>query len=249
MSDAAARGGRYAAPDVMRGIALISMLIYHAAWDMVYLRGADWPWYGETPGFVWQQSILWSFVLLSGFCQALGRRQYRRGALVFFSGALVSAVTLAATPENRIIFGVLTFLGAAMLLFTLLSPVMNKCPPAVGLGACAVLFAVTREAPSGFFGFGALHICALPARLYRSYFTAFFGFPQRGFFSADYVPLVPWIFLFGLGFFLCRLLREKERLNILLRPRLPAAEWLGRHSLEIYLIHQPLLYFFMTYVF
>ncbi|MBQ9644441.1 MAG: DUF1624 domain-containing protein, partial [Lachnospiraceae bacterium] len=39
---------RYHLLDGIRGITLISMILYHAAWDAVYLLGADWPWYQGT---------------------------------------------------------------------------------------------------------------------------------------------------------------------------------------------------------
>ena len=54
--------------------------------------------------------------LLSGYCWSLGRRHLRRGLTVFAAGALVSAVTLIAMPENAVRFGVLTLLGSASLL-------------------------------------------------------------------------------------------------------------------------------------
>lgn len=39
---------RYALPDTLRGLTLLSMIAYHGCWDMVYILGADWPWYGST---------------------------------------------------------------------------------------------------------------------------------------------------------------------------------------------------------
>ena len=53
--------------DTVRGAALVSMIAYHACWDLVYLCGADWPWYGSFWAYVWQQSICWTFILLSGY--------------------------------------------------------------------------------------------------------------------------------------------------------------------------------------
>ncbi|MBQ6035985.1 MAG: DUF1624 domain-containing protein, partial [Lachnospiraceae bacterium] len=43
--------------DTLRGLNLISMMAYHAMWDVVYLFGRDMAWYKGTPGFIWQQLI------------------------------------------------------------------------------------------------------------------------------------------------------------------------------------------------
>ena len=48
---------RYEVLDTIRGLALLSMICYHAAWDLVYLFGADWPWYHSAAAHIWQQSI------------------------------------------------------------------------------------------------------------------------------------------------------------------------------------------------
>ena len=108
--------GRLALLDTLRGLTLISMILYHACWDAVYMLGADWPWYGSRGGYIWQQSICWTFILLSGFCVPLSKRLLRRGLVVFGAGALVMLVTNIVLPEDRVIFGVLTLIGSCMLL-------------------------------------------------------------------------------------------------------------------------------------
>ena len=64
---------RCALLDELRGLDLISMMLYHGMWDLVYLFGVSAPWYGSWQGELWQQSICWVFLLLSGFCLPLGR--------------------------------------------------------------------------------------------------------------------------------------------------------------------------------
>ena len=108
--------GRYALLDELRGLDLVSMMLYHGCWDLVNLFGIQADWYYGLPGHLWQQSICWVFILLSGFCVQLGHHTLRRGAQVFGAGALVTAVTLLFMPEDRVVFGVLTLLGSAMLL-------------------------------------------------------------------------------------------------------------------------------------
>lgn len=118
--------GRYALLDELRGLDLVSMMLYHACWDLVFLFGVQMNWYAATPGHLWQQSICLVFILLSGFCVPLGHHTLRRGATVFGAGVLVTAVTLLFMPEDRVVFGVLTLLGSAMLLTGLLEPLLKK---------------------------------------------------------------------------------------------------------------------------
>lgn len=131
------QAGRYALLDELRGLDLVSMMLYHACWDMMFLFGIWMDWYIGWPGRLWQQSICWVFILLSGFCVPLGHRTLKRGAQVFAAGALVTVVTLVFMPEDRVVFGVLTFLGSAMLLTGVLEPLLKKIPPAAGLAASA----------------------------------------------------------------------------------------------------------------
>ena len=78
MARTAGKSGRIWELDALRGATLISMAAYHGMWDLVYLFGLRADWYSETPGYLWQQSICWCFILLSGFCWGLGRRPVKR---------------------------------------------------------------------------------------------------------------------------------------------------------------------------
>ena len=188
--------GRYALLDELRGLDLVSMMLYHACWDMMFLFGIWMDWYAGMPGRLWQQTICWVFILLSGFCVQLGHRTLKRGAQVFAAGALVTVVTLVFMPEDRVVFGVLTFLGSAMLLTGVLEPLLKKIPPAAGLAVSAVLFALTYHLDERWLGFGGLRL-ALPDAWYANYFTAFFGFLPFDFYSTDYFALLPWVFVLG----------------------------------------------------
>ena len=188
--------GRYALLDELRGLDLVSMMLYHGCWDLVNLFGIQADWYYGLPGHLWQQSICWVFILLSGFCVQLGHQTLRRGAQVFGAGALVTAVTLLFMPEDRVVFGVLTLLGSAMLLTGLLEKPLRRIPPAAGFAISAVLFALTRNVSAGYLGFGSLRLW-LPQTLYANYVTAYFGFYPWWFYSTDYFALLPWLFLGG----------------------------------------------------
>ena len=228
-----APAGRYALLDELRGLDLVSMMLYHACWDMMFLFGIWMDWYAGMPGRLWQQSICWVFILLSGFCLPMGHHPYKRGALV-------TAVTVFFMPEDVVLFGVLTLLGSAMGITALLEKALRKIPPAVGAVVSVALFGLTYHAQLGYLGFGDGRVL-LPRFLYQNLFTAYLGFYPEGFFSTDYFPLVPWLFLFWVGFFLYQLI-GRERMEPLRRSICPALGWLGRHSLVVYLLHQPVLY-------
>ena len=233
---------RIAALDALRGLTLLSMIAYHTCWDLVYLFGMDWDWYRGTGAYIWQQSICWTFILLSGFCWSMGKRPLRRGLTVFACGWVVTAVTVVFMPVEQIWFGVLTLIGACMLLLIPLERVLRHVPAGVGLASAAALFALLRNVNRGTFGFESLVLGSVPEGLYRDLFTAWLGFPGPGFSSTDYFSLVPWLFLFLAGYFLRRLLdRPLERLDpdVLRCPPLCA---LGRWSLPVYMLHQPVVY-------
>lgn len=111
--------------DTIRGLTLVSMIVYHACWDLVYLYRLDWGWYRSFWAGIWQQSICCTFILLSGFCWQMGRHPLRRGLMSFFGGAAVSLATLLVLPEEPVQFGVLTFLGSAALLTIPLRPLLS----------------------------------------------------------------------------------------------------------------------------
>lgn len=235
--------------DLLRGINLISMIAYHGAYDLVYLYGVNLPGYRGLPGYLWQQSICWLFIFLSGFSFCLGRfhggRRVKRGLLLTACGLLITAVTALVMPQSLIIMGVLSFFGLAVLLTALLYPLFTRIPAPAGLICCLLLFFLTRDVPSGYLGFEGLRLCALPDFLYRGVFMMILGFPWPGFFSTDYFSLLPWIFLFWSGFFTFRCTpygRGLWQWPAFFRSRLcPFLEFIGRHTLPIYMIHQPAL--------
>ncbi|MCD8363055.1 MAG: DUF1624 domain-containing protein [Lachnospiraceae bacterium] len=227
--------------DALRGLTIISMVAYHGMYDLVELYGVHAEWYWETPGYVWQQSICWTFILLSGFCWSLGSRPLRRGLLVSVCGLVVTAVTGVFMPSELIIFGILTFTGAAMLVLIPLSGLLEKIPAGWGLAASALLFFLTRNVNTGYWGFEQITLGRVPDGLYRNLITTFLGFQAPGFYSSDYFSLFPWLFLYLCGYFLYRLLGSRRSVLHLLRRRGGFLETIGRHSLPIYMLHQIVL--------
>ncbi len=229
--------------DLIRGITLLSMIAYHGAYDLVYHFGFQIPGYRGAEGYVWQQSICWTFILLSGFCFPLGNRQLRRGILLSACGAVVTAVTFLTMPSSPVIMGILSFYGLAVLLTVLLRPLLWRIPAIPGLWGCIALFLLTRNLPSGGLGFESLTLTRLPESLYANPFTMILGFPYLGFHSSDYFPLFPWLFLFWTGLFAGNAFyAASSSIRRPLSPSLcPPLQWIGRHSLLLYMLHQPLL--------
>ena len=136
---------RYALLDTIRGIVLISMIVYHACWNFVYIYGRNWSWYQSKGAYFWQQSICWTFIFLSGFCFLLGRNSWKNGAMVFGAGMLVTLTTSVWMPANRVIFGVLTCIGSCILLLSAGKKVMLKIPPKMGVFVTFFLFLFTKN--------------------------------------------------------------------------------------------------------
>ena len=143
------------------------------------------------------------------------------------------------TPEEPIRFGVLTFLGTAALLTVPLRPLLARIPPRLGLILSFSLFLLARDVNHGYLGFAWVPLLRLPRGLYSNLATAGLGFPAPAFASSDYFALLPWLFLFWTGFYLYRLRPEIPALPDI---RLPGLSVISRHSLLLYLLHQPVLY-------
>ena len=207
--------------DALRGICLLGMIFIHFLYDLRISL--------PLPLQLLQNWGGCAFLVLSGICVTLGHHPRRRGILVFGCGMLCTLVTwgmfvLKFAPREMVIwFGVLHCLGTCMLLW----PVFRKLSGAV-LTALAVLFVVF-----GFF---------LKSVLLPGPWLIPLGIRYPGFASADYFPLLP-----NLGFFLLgavsgqKLYAKKQSLL----PNITPTRFLcfcGRHSLAIYLLHQPILY-------
>lgn len=258
---------RYHILDEIRGITLCSMILYHTVWDLVYLFGYDWNWYRSDFAYLWQQSICWCFILLSGFCFSMGKKKWRRGLIVFGAGALVSLVTHIAMPGQSIRFGVLTMLGSSMLLMALLEKFMRFFLksrkgeyryPVSGMLISFLLFFCTRGINEQYLGFESIRLYELPVVLYqKGELMTYIGFMSEDFYSTDYFSLIPWFFLFSTGYFLYYAVKQKgwmEKLSFMkLFPQFVSdsifssgLRFMGKNSLIIYMLHQPVIYVLLS---
>lgn len=227
--------------DALRGLALLSMLVFHFLYDVNVVFGREPGWYLRPGVRLWQQSICWSFILIAGLSFHWGRRHHlRRGLLLNAWGLVITAVTLIAVPQEAVWFGILNFMGCAVLLTVPAERLLRRVPPGGGLALCFGLFLLFCRVNTGFLGLGPLSL-RLPAALYRCRALAPLGLPDPGFRSSDYFPLLPWYFLFLCGWFLGRMLEAREDWLRLARVRVPLLSALGRKTIRVYLLHQPLL--------
>lgn len=224
---------RYDWIDNIRAIAMLSMIAYHTVWDLVYLYGIEWTWYDGCLARIWQQSICWTF----------SRNPLKQGVFVSGCGFIVTAVTLIFSYKSRVIFGVLSLIGASALLMIPLRKIFEKIPSEVGFISFFLAFGVFYGVNDRYLGFFGLKLMELPWSFYANTVTAFLGFPQTSFFSTDYFSLLPWTFLYFTGYFLCRLWREEKIPGaVCLDRKLSFFTRFGKNSLVVYLFHQPIIY-------
>ena len=232
---------RYHFIDALRGLALVNMLAYHFMFDVNVVYGRDPAFYLRPWAHVWQQYICWSFILIAGLSFHWGRQHnLRRGLLLNACGLIITLITLLVMPDEAIWFGILNFMGCAVLLTIPLEKGLQKLTPAGGLAVCFILFLFLKRVDIGYIGMGPI-LYRLPAGLYRFRFLAPLGFPDPAFRSSDYFPMLPWYLLFLCGWFLGKLLPQNEHLRRLARVKIPLLSAVGRKTIWIYMLHQPIL--------
>lgn len=232
--------GRYDLIDTIRGIAIVSMVIFHCCYDIFMVYGRDPSWYSQSAVHVWQQSICWTFILVSGFVWPWGRSgNVKRGIMLNVWGLVISGVTVLLMPAQAVWFGILNCIGCAVLLMIALEPVLKRIPAAIGALAAFALFMVFRNAQLGYLEWPGVFRLGLPAWLYDCHVLTPFGFPFPGFRSSDYFPILPWLFLYICGYFLNRIVMAIRPLQSVARYGVAPLSAVGRYSIWIYLIHQP----------
>ena len=225
---------RFAMVDIARGVAIIAMVAYHLCWDLSYFRFIA-PDVGYDPEWVLiARSILAAFLFLAGVSLVLGHgdgirwQKFGRRWLFVVGGALVITVaTYFAFPHSFVYFGVLH----AIALFSLLGLAFVRTP----LWLAALVAALVIALP--FF---------YSDPLFNQKAWSWLGFWQVPPPANDLVPVFPNFGSLLIGIIVARLAlasRLASRLaSIAPSGRLPRLlALLGRWSLLIYLLHQPIL--------
>ncbi|MCR5356687.1 MAG: DUF1624 domain-containing protein [Lachnospiraceae bacterium] len=239
--------------DAYRGITMISMVLYHACYDYFSAFGINPQWIAGRGAFLWQQSICISFILVSGLVWTLGQKHaLKRGLILLALGTVISLVTTVFMPSQAIYYGILTFMGFATLfmipldkLFSLNqksgknNPVLTEL---IHIIICLLLFALTKHISGGYIGTRYHRLVSLPDSLYAYPFLTPFGLPAHGFTSADYFPLIPWLFMYLTGYHAGKIISTCPSILKRLKKRIPLLSKLGTKSLLVYIIHQPVCY-------
>lgn len=216
--------------DALRGLCILGMVAVHAVFDAVELYGLfSWEY---PPIFLlaknWGSVV---FVLLSGISATLGRHSVRRGLVVLGCGMLITAVTLTGAllglveAGMTICFGILHCLGCCMILWHFFRRLPGR---ALALTGAAAVFAGWRIA------FATVPFPWLIP----------LGLAPAGFASADYFPLFPNLGWFLLGAALGKKLYAQKKTRFPGHGASPVSllfQACGRHSLTIYMLHQPVL--------
>ncbi|HAJ38254.1 MAG TPA: hypothetical protein DCL15_21495 [Chloroflexi bacterium] len=244
--------------DAMRGVAIITMIVYHAMWDL-------WYW-GVFPNVVlwegfwkyWQRFTAGTFLILVGVSLTLVYRRERarrgpdarlfpkfllRGLKIFGLGMIITlVVTLAGV--GYVDFGILHLIGAATILAY---PLLRFTWLNLALWG---VFSLAGKWLEQFHFDGRWLSIPLGSTLFIFFldgrWLAPFGVTPTRYPAVDYFPLIPWFGVVLLGVWLGNWFYADNRRLI------PLPDWgdvlpirglrfLGRHSLLIYMIHQPLI--------
>lgn len=231
---------RYHLIDSLRGFALINMLVFHLLYDIFMIYSLDSGWFTQPLIVVWERFICISFIVISGISLNFSHSAYKHGIILNLFGFLITAVTTLAIPQQAVQFGILNLLGCSMLILQPLRIYLDKIKPAFGMLLSLLVFAFTYGVPKRYVGFFEFKIFDLPSWLYQFRWLSFWGFKSEDFFSTDYFPIIPWIFMFAAGYFLWRLIKNADTDRYFMH-KIPVLDVIGRYSLWIYLVHQPLI--------
>jgi len=218
--------------DFLRGLSIILMVGYHLLYDLGAMAGV-----GSLLGFTTDLSTpAWLaaqyffaalFVVLSGISSTLSRGNVRRALKLLAVALLVTAATFFFNRAATVHFGILHCLGASILIYGL---AFERAKASACAAAGAAVIAVSLIPPLALKGVTIRFDWLLPL-----------GIHSPGYSSFDYFPLLPWLGIFLLGVALGKSVYASRR--SLIRRRLPVTfiNFAGRHSLLIYIVHQPVI--------
>lgn len=237
-------GKRVGILDEVRGLAVISMVIYHLYFDLRYFYGIDMGELTDTVMHAWQPFIAGTFIVVSGIASRYSSNNIRRGALMLMAAMCFTFATAFVTPSAPITFGILHLLGTCMVLYGFIGKWVERLPSAVGMILFTLLFVFTRGIPDRAiraFGIEGFFSVKMPAALYHAELLFPLGFPSESYAAMDYFPLLPYFFLFLAGAALGALFRSGRLPKGFYTVRFSALAWIGRHALLLYILHQPIL--------
>jgi uncharacterized membrane protein len=236
--------GRYWEIDALRGVAIVMMVVYHLTYDLVlfgYYRANVL----AGPWLIFARAIASLFILLAGGSLALSHARighrisgwslYRnylvRGLKLLGWGMTITLVTQVYMGRGVIIFGILHLIGTATILAY---PFLSFHLANLVLGAAIIALGIY-----------------LNQLLVSHPWLLLLGLRPPTLYQLDYFPLLPWFGVVLLGIFIGQALYPGGRRWFNLPglgewPGVQLLVWLGRRSLLIYLLHQPVLIAILT---
>jgi len=228
MSELPGRHNRIDIIDAFRGLSILLMIVHHLAYDLyTYCAAPSWVYF--NPVFdIFQPFFAAGFIFVSGISARFSRNNLKRGGEMLLFGCLLSAVTyLFGSP---VWFGILHFLGLSAVLMHFLQRYIDRIPLwlapliwAAGYSVCSRAFPVWL--PGG-----------------STPLFVFLNIIPYGFFSADFFPIFPWIFIYLLGNFFGKFVCEKKLPDYFYKTKIPFLAAVGRNTMWVYLAHQPVIF-------
>ncbi len=212
--------------DAFRGICIIGVVIIHVLFDMREFFGLKF----ALP--VWLEMVQRYggilFIILSGICVTLGHHNIARGLIVAASALVITGVTVLVFDKSYwILFGVLHLLAFCMLTYSIYRRI--PWPVILGLGLAFIAL--------GYY-FESLTV--------SNEYLFPLGLITKKFSAGDFFPIFPHLGFFMVGTVLGKTVyKNKETLFKKVNERFFLIRFLsfaGRHSLLIYLIHQPIAF-------
>ncbi|MDP3197288.1 heparan-alpha-glucosaminide N-acetyltransferase [Tabrizicola sp.] len=222
-------GSRLIALDLARTLALVCMVVFHFTFDLALFGFIDPGTMSQPFWYYFARLIAGSFLFLVGVSLWLAHGRgirwsafWTRFAKVAAAAALVTLASLWLVPGGPIWFGILHAIAAA----SLLGLIALRLPWPVTLALAAAIFAAA---------WGPRFPTFDPLWLVWT------GLAETRPMMGDYTPLIPWAAPALAGVGLAKALRIDTWRGSPPSPVLHTLTFPGRHSLIIYLIHQPIL--------
>ena len=219
--------------DVIRGISILAMIAFHFAFDLMYFGFAKSDLIYQPDWRLFERIIAFSFLFIAGLSLFITHGSsikwksfIRRYGVTALCAALISTVTYILFNVDMIRFGILHAISVSGLISLLLLKLNS-----LFLALLAILIFLINQ--------------IIPQPLEGDYFWQWLIYTTETPNSLDYRPIIPWITPFILGMASCQLFRKWGLLEPRIRTihrELSILSWLGRNSLIIYLIHQPILF-------
>lgn len=205
------------------------MVAYHFCFDLRYFGVTHWDFEHDVRWIAARSAILSSFLLTAGVSAVLANAQpspltpwLRHIAIIAGAALLVTAGSYVLFPQSFIWFGVLHAIAVSLFVAR---PLIDRPRASALAGIVVIVVGIMLSAPA-----------------FDNRSLGWLGFMTHKPVTEDYVPLFPWTGMLLLGVAAGHALAHNRFGVLAPLGRAPRAlRFLGRHSLAVYLIHQPLL--------